>query len=163
MVHISKLKEQDKGHVRALELFIMKEYFEATLHRKWEDLSQEFIDQLGASSKSSFEHYSEQGLSFIAKENGQIVGFVFAQVVEHMSNLPKAVWVENIGVHPSYRRRGIGYQLLRKVATESKKKGAKALQSAIMPDNPKSIMLHKKAGFFMDARKIAFLDLEALK
>ena len=163
MVQISKLKEQDKGHVRALELFIMKEYFEATLHRKWEDLSQEFIDQLGASSRGSFEHYSEQGLSFIAKENRQIVGFVFAQVVEHMSNLPKAVWVENIGVHPSYRRRGIGYQLLRKVATESKKKGAKALQSAIMPDNPKSIMLHKKAGFFMDARKIAFLDLEALK
>ena len=44
-----------------------------------------------------------------------------------------------------------------------KKKGAIAVQSAIMPDNPKSVMLHKKAGFFMDARKIAFLDLDGFK
>jgi aminoglycoside 6'-N-acetyltransferase I len=163
MVQIAKLTKEDKGHVRALELFIMKEYFEATLGRKWDDLSQEFVDQLGATHKGSYEHYLSSGLSFVAKEDGQIVGYVFAKVVEHMSNLPKAVWVENIGVHPSYRRRGIGMQLLKRVAAESKKKGAVAVTSAIMPDNPKSIMMHKKAGFFMDARKIAFLDLAGVK
>jgi aminoglycoside 6'-N-acetyltransferase I len=163
MAQIAKLTKEDKGHVRALELFIMKEYFEATLNRKWDDLSQEFVDQLGATHKGSFERYLGSGLSFVAKEDGQIVGFVFAQMVEHMSNLPKAVWIENIGVHPSYRRRGIGLQLLKRLATESKKKGAIAVQSAIMPDNPKSVMMHKKAGFFMDARKIAFLDLAGLK
>ena len=129
MAQIAKLTKEDKGHVRALELFIMKEYFEATLNRKWDDLSQEFVDQLGATHKGSFERYLGSGLSFVAKEDGQIVGFVFAQMVEHMSNLPKAVWIENIGVHPSYRRRGIGLQLLKRLATESKKKGAIAVGS----------------------------------
>jgi len=160
MAQISKLKEEDRGHVRALELFIMKDYLEAMLHRRWEDLSQEFVDQLGASAKGSFEHYMSSNLSCVAKEDGHIVGFVFAQLVEYQSNLPKSVWVENIGVHPSHRRRGIGFQLLKKVAQDGKKKGAIAIQSAIMPDNPQSILLHKKLGFFMDARKVAFLDLE---
>lgn len=160
MAQISRLKEEDRGHVRALELFIMKDYLEAMLHRRWEDLSQEFVDQLGASAKGSFEHYMRSNLSCVAKEDGHIVGFVFAQLVEYQSNLPKSVWVENIGVHPSHRRRGIGFQLLKKVAQDGKKRGAIAIHSAIVPDNPQSILLHKKLGFFMDARRIAFLDLE---
>jgi L-amino acid N-acyltransferase YncA len=160
MAQITKLKEEDKGHVRALELFILKEYLEAVLNRKWEELSQEFIDQLGASSKDSFDLYLKSGLSFVAKEDGQIVGFIFAQMVNHMSNIPKSVWVENIGVHPSHRRHGIGYQLLKKASLEGKKKGAMAVQSAIMPENAKSLLLHKKVGFFLDARKITFLDLD---
>jgi GNAT superfamily N-acetyltransferase len=163
MAQIAKLTKNDKGHVRALELFIMKEYFEATLRRKWDDLSHGFVDQLGATADGSFEHYLSSGLSFVAKEDGQIVGYVFAKMIEHMSNIPKAVWIENIGVHPSYRRKGIGLSLLKRVAAESRKKGALAVESAIMPDNPKSIMMHKKAGYFMDARKIAFLDLDSVK
>jgi len=163
MVQIIKLKEEDRGHVRALELFIIKEYLEAVLNRKWDELSQSFIDQLGATNKDSFDVYLESGLSFVAKDRGQIVGFVFAQMVEHTSNLPKSVWVENIGVHPSHRRLGIGYQLLKKASQEGKKKGAKAVQSAIMPENTKSLLLHKKLGFFLDARKLAFLDLDNFK
>jgi len=163
MAQITKLKEEDRGHVRALELFILKEYLEAMLNRKWEELNQEFVDQLGASSKGAFEHYLKEGMSFVAREDGQIVGFVFAQMVPHMSNIPKLGWIESIGVHPSHRRKGIGYQLLRKVCQESKKKGAMAVQSAIMPENSKSLLLHKKMGFFLDARKLAFLDLDTFK
>lgn len=163
MVQIAKLKKEDKGHVRALELFIIKEYVESMLKRKWEDLSQEFVDQLGATNDKAFKLYLDSGLSYVAKEDGQIVGFVFAQKVEHMSNIPLSVWVENIGVHPSHRRKGIGYQLLKKVSQEGRRQGAKAVQSAIMPENAKSLMLHKKMGFFLDARKIAFLDLDGLK
>lgn len=163
MAQIVKLRKEDKGHVRALELFIIREYLESMLKRKWEDLSQEFVDQLGATNDAAFKIYLDSGLSYVAKEDGQIVGFVFAQTVEHMSNIPLAVWVENIGVHPSHRRKGIGYQLLKKVSQEGKKKGAKAVQTAIVPENAKSMMLHKKLGFFLDARKIAFLDLDGLK
>jgi hypothetical protein len=32
-----------------------------------------------------------------------------------------------------------------------------------MLDNAKSIMLHKKLGFFVDGRKTAFLDLESFR
>jgi GNAT superfamily N-acetyltransferase len=163
MATITKLKEADRGHVRALELFIMKEYLEAMLNRKWEELSQDFIDQLGATSNGAFELYLDSGLSFVAKEKGQIVGFVFAQMVEHMSNIPQMVWIESLGVHPSHQRKGIGYQLLKKACAEGKKAGAQAVQSAILPENAKSMLLHKKLGFFLDARKLSFLDLDNLK
>ena len=107
--------------------------------------------------------YFNSGLSYVAKEKGQIVGFVFAQMVEHMSNIPKMVLIEGIGVHPSHQRKGIGYQLLKKACEEGKKAGAQAVQSAILPENAKSMMLHKKLGFFLDARKLSFLDLDNLK
>ena len=163
MAQIVKLRKEDKGHVRALELFIIKEYLESMLKRRWEDLSQDFVDQLGASNEQAFKIYLDSGLSFVAKEEGQIVGFIFAQTLDHTSNIARSVWVENMGVHPSHRRKGIGYQMLRKVSLEGKKKGAKAVQSAIMPENAKSLLLHKKIGFFLDARRIAFLDLDTYK
>ena len=131
--------------------------------RKWDELSQDLIDQLGASNDKAFKTYLDSGLSYVAMEEGQIVGFVFAQMVEHINNIPKVLWVENIGVHPTHRRKGIGYKLLKKAAAEGKKKGAKAVQSTIMPENAKSVMLHKKIGFFMDGRKVAFLDLESFQ
>lgn len=145
-----------------MELFCIRDYLEGSLKKNWDQMPQDLVDQLGASTKDSFDHYIGNGLCFVALEDGQIVGFVFAQMLEWISNVPKVLWVESIAVHPNHRRKGIGYKLLKKVAAEGKKKGAKAVQSAIMPELVASIMLHKKLGFFIDGRKVAFLDLESL-
>ena len=164
MVEIRALKENDRGHVRALELFCIREYLEGSLHKSWDQLSHDLIDDLGASSHNSFDHYLKSGLCFVAVEDGHIVGFVFGQMVEYINNVAKVLWVESIAVHPNHRRKGIAYKLLKKTATEAKKKGAKsgaehhhALTLAA------SVMLHKKMGFFMDGRKVAFLDLESFQ
>jgi predicted N-acetyltransferase YhbS len=163
MVEIRALKENDRGHVRALELFCIREYLEGSLHKNWDQLSHDLVDELGASSASSFDHYLKSVLCYVALEEGQIVGFIFGQMVEHINNVPKVLWVESIAVHPNHRRKGIAYKLLKKTATEARKKGAKAVQSIIMPDLAASVMLHKKLGFFMDGRKVAFLDLESFQ
>ncbi|HSV42556.1 MAG TPA: GNAT family N-acetyltransferase [Methanomassiliicoccales archaeon] len=163
MADIRALKENDRGHVRALELFCIREYLEASLHKDWDELPQDLVEQLGASSKSSFDHYVDNGICYVAVEGGQIVGFAFGQMLEWINNVPKTLWVESIAVHPNYRRRGIGFKLLKKMATEGKKKGAKAVESIIMPDMGPSVLLHKKIGFFMDGRKVAFLDLESFQ
>jgi len=163
MVEIRALKENDRGHVRALELFCIREYLEGSLHKSWDQLSHDLIDELGASSHNSFDHYLKSGLCFVALEDGHIVGFVFGQMVDYINNVPKVLWVESIAVHPNHRRKGIAYKLLKKAATEAKKKGAKAVQSTIMSDLAASVMLHKKLGFFMDGRKVAFLDLESFQ
>lgn len=163
MVQIVPMREEDRRQVRALELFCMRETIEPVLAKKWSDLSQDLVDQLGASSAQSYDHYTGSGLSYVAKEKGMTVGFVFAKIVTHIYSVPKMVWVENVGVHPDHRRKGIAYRLLRTVALEGKKQGAKAMHSAIMLDNVESIMLHKKLGFFVDGRKIAFLDIEGFK
>jgi aminoglycoside 6'-N-acetyltransferase I len=73
------------------------------------------------------------------------------------------VWIEGLMVHPLQRRKGIGFKLLRKVSLEGKKKGAKAVQSVVLQDSQSAIMLHKKVGFFIDGRKLAFLDLESFE
>ena len=163
MVEIRALKENDRGHVRALELFCIREYLEGSLHKSWDQLSHDLIDDLGASSHNSFDHYLKSGLCYVAIEDGHIVGFVFGQMVEYINNVPKVLWVESIAVHPNHRRKGIAYKLLKKTANEAKKKGAKAVQSTIMSDLAASVMLHKKIGFFMDGRKVAFLDLESFQ
>lgn len=159
---IIPLREDDRARVRALELFCMREYFEAAMGKKWDSLSKELIDQLGASSRDSFEHYLKEGLSFVAWEGDQVVGFAFAKTIDHFYSVRKVLWLENLGVHPNHRRQGIGYRLLERLIVEGKKKGARAMHSSIMSNNAPSIMLHKKMGFFIDARKLAFLDLESV-
>ncbi|MCG7844597.1 MAG: GNAT family N-acetyltransferase [Methanomassiliicoccales archaeon] len=160
MVDIRKVKEEDKSHVRTLELFCIRDYLENSLQKKWDDLPSELLEQLGASAKDSFEFYRESGTSYVAVEKGQVVGFLFSQMIQYVNNIEKVLWIENIGVHPDHRRKGVGLKLLRRAALDAKKKGAKAIQSVIMPDSKNVVMLHKKVGFFMDGRKFAFLDLE---
>ncbi len=160
MVEIRKLKDEDKPQVRTLELFCVREYLEGSLRKNWDDLPAELVEQLGASAKDSFEFYRDGGMSYVAVEQGQVIGFLFAQIIRYVNNIEKVLWIENIGVHPEHRRKGVGLKLLRRAALDAKKKGAKAVQSVIMPESKEAVMLHKKVGFFMDGRKFAFLDLE---
>ncbi|NLX46960.1 MAG: GNAT family N-acetyltransferase [Euryarchaeota archaeon] len=163
MVEIRKLKDNDKPQVRTLELFCIREYLEGSLQKNWDDLPPDLMEQLGASTKDSFDFYREGGMSYVALEKGQIVAFLFSQIIRHVNNIEKVLWVENMGVHPDHRRKGVGLKLLRRAASDAKKKGAKAVQSVVMPDAKDAVMLHKKVGFFMDGRKFAFLDLENFK
>ncbi len=161
MISIEPVLEGDQKAIRALEMFCIREYVELTIKKRWEDLDEKLRNELGASADESFLFYSSTGLSFVAKEGDQIVGFIFAQMVAHINSTPLTVWIENIGVHPEHRRKGIAYRLLRHVALEGKKKGAKVVHSSISIENVRSIMLHKKLGFLMDTRKIAILDLSS--
>ncbi|MBN1109268.1 MAG: GNAT family N-acetyltransferase [Methanomassiliicoccales archaeon] len=163
MVEIRKVKDKDRSHVRTLELFCIREYLESSLQRNWDDLPSELMEQLGVSAKESFDFYRDNGLSYVAMEKDQVVGFLFSQMIQHIHNIDQVLWIENMGVHPDHRRKGVGLKLLRRAALDAKKKGAKAVQSVIMPDSKNAIMLHKKMGFFMDGRKFAFLDLENFK
>jgi ribosomal protein S18 acetylase RimI-like enzyme len=163
MVDIVPMGKDDQNSVRTLELFCIREYLEPSLKKGWEELSPELINMLGASCKGSFDHYVKGKFSYVAKDGDKVVGFLFGQMLHHVYNTENLIWVENMGVHPSYRRQGIAYRMLRKVSEDGKKKGASAVHSAIMPDNVRSIMLHKKLGFFVDARKVALLDLETFQ
>ncbi len=153
-----KLKDVEK--VRDLEIRCIREYFAETLENKWEDFSQEWKDNLGASSKKHFMAYLESGLSFVAEEDGEIYGFIFAQMLHHICDVDNMVWIENMGVHPMVRRNAIGYKLLRECLKAGREMGAEVGHSMIQTGNAPSIMLHKKLGFFMDRREVALIDLK---
>ncbi|MBI0583084.1 MAG: GNAT family N-acetyltransferase [Methanomassiliicoccus sp.] len=158
-MNIVPLADEDRASVRILELACIREYVEGPMGRKWEEFDLETRQKLGASASGSFAHYRGSGLSFVAKEGGRIVGFVFAQMMPWIDGIEKAVWVENVGVDPEYRRMGIGYMLLKHLALEGKKNGAQVVHSSISPDNVSSLLMHKKLGFLAEDRKIAYLDL----
>ncbi|NLK25878.1 MAG: GNAT family N-acetyltransferase [Euryarchaeota archaeon] len=156
---IAPLTDEDRVSVRVLELACIKEYVEECMKRSWDEFDLDVRQKLGASASGSFGHYRDSGLSFVAKEGDQVIGFIFAQIINWIDGIEKVVWVENIGVDPEFRRMGIGYMLLRHLAEEGVKQGAQLVHSSISPDNISSLLLHKKMNFLAEDRKIAYLDL----
>ncbi|MCQ2085384.1 MAG: GNAT family N-acetyltransferase [archaeon] len=154
------MKLKDIKKVRELEISLVKEYFSKTLENKWEDFPEEWKNNLGASSPNHFKVYLDSGLSFVAEEDGEIYGFIFAQMLHHIADVTNLVWIENMGVDPMVRRMEIGYRLLREVLREGQAQGAEVAHSMIQPDNAPSILLHKKIGFFIDSRQVALIDLQ---
>ena len=160
-MEIVTIGHEDWEELRQLELALFRENLEVSKAMKWEEVSPELIDHLGASSEEAFSFYMDSGMSFVARDEGKIVGFVFAQIMEHVESVSRVAWVENLGVHPLYRRQGIAYRLLERVIKVAREKGATAAFSSIRSDNPESIMLHKKMGFLVDNRMMALIDLES--
>lgn len=159
-MEIRKLKLKDLEKVRDLELFCIREYFSETIENEWEDLPKEWRENLGASSKRHFRAYLKSGLSFVAEEDDEIVGFIFAQMLHNIADAENLLWIENMGVHPYFRRNLIAYRLLRECLKEGISLGAEVAHSMIQPDNAPSILLHKKIGFFIDPREVALMDLK---
>jgi L-amino acid N-acyltransferase YncA len=159
-MEIRPLKLKDAEKVRELEISCIREYFAETLENKWEELPQEWKDNLGASSRRHFKTYLDSGLSMVAEEDGEIYGFIFAQMLHNLADVDNLVWIENMGVHPFVRRNMIGYKLLREVSKRGREMGGQVVHSMIQQSNIPSIMMHKKLGFFMDRREVALLDLQ---
>jgi len=158
-VNISPLADGDRVSVRVLEMKCVREYVEGALKMNWDELPDETRDSLGASAAGSFQFYRDGGLSFVAKEDGKVIGAVFAQMVSWIDGVDKSAWIENICVDREFRRMGVGYELMRHLALEAKKAGAKTLRSSIGLENTKSLLLHRKLGFLGEDRKTAILDL----
>lgn len=160
-MEIEPIRPEDRKELRELELSLYREYLDRSNAFKWEELSPELIEHLGATTEEAFKFYLDTGMSFVAREGGNIVGFIFARMIDFIYGIDRIAWIENLGVHPEYRRLGIGYRLIKKVAEAAKEKGAEILVSSIMSDNIESLMLHKKLGFLLEGRHIALLDLES--
>ncbi|HKM13323.1 MAG TPA: GNAT family N-acetyltransferase [Candidatus Methanomethylophilaceae archaeon] len=159
-MEIRKLKLKDLEKVRELEISCIKEYFAETIENKWNDLPEEWKENLGASSKKHFGAYLKSGLSFVAIEDDEVVGFVFAQMLHNIANAENLLWIENLAVHPYLRRNLIAYRILRECIKEGIAQGAEVAHSMIQPDNIPSLLLHKKIGFFIDPREVALMDLK---
>ncbi|AGN25687.1 hypothetical protein A3206_07560 [Candidatus Methanomassiliicoccus intestinalis] len=163
-MEIVPLSDDDRVSVRLLELACIREYAEVTLELDWNiDIPKEVRDSIGASAPKSFGYYKDTGLCFVAKERGQIVGVIFSQMLHWIDSVENVAWVENICVDEEFRRMGIGYLLMRRLAQEAKNQGAQIVQSSIGLKNMPSLLLHRKLNFLGEDRKIATLDLSTFK
>jgi len=106
-------------------------------------------------TRARFDFYLKTGSSFVAEENGKVIGYVASQTVHFMHGVNKLLWVEYIVVQREFRRQRIGLALLHKLIDYAKRSGIDRVYTTINPDNEASIKLHLKADFDVKDWKIA--------
>jgi aminoglycoside 6'-N-acetyltransferase I len=101
-------------------------------------------------------------LSFTAKEGDKVVGFIFAQMVEHLYNMPKIVWAENTGVHASHGRKKRSVSDVEEGYSRGQEEGR---QSSAQCDHVRYYEVDhasQETGVFR-GRKTALFDLESFR
>jgi ribosomal-protein-alanine N-acetyltransferase len=66
------------------------------------------------------------------------------------------VQINNIAVHPEFRRQGIGEQVLRQVIEDIRLRGGKLITLEVRPSNAGALQLYKKLGFRMISVRKAY-------
>ena len=74
---------------------------------------------------------------------GRVIGYIIFWVIG------EDVQINNIAVHPDFRRMGIGEWILRQVIAEVKFRGARLITLEVRPSNTPALALYKKLGFKM--------------
>jgi GNAT superfamily N-acetyltransferase len=81
----------------------------------------------------------------IAVDAGEIVGFASGVTYLHPDK-PRELWVNELGVAPSYRRRGIGRAVLERLLAEGRKRGAALGWVLTEVDNAAARSLYEACG-----------------
>ncbi|WP_208590635.1 GNAT family N-acetyltransferase [Gracilibacillus suaedae] len=92
--------------------------------------------------KLFFVHFNNT--SFIVEKDGEIVGFLIGFLSQSYVN---EAYIHVVGVHPHYRKYGIGNQLYKKFFEVVQKHDRNIVRAVTSPVNKVSIAYHKKMGF----------------
>lgn len=96
--------------------------------------------------KIFFIHFSKT--TFIAEIGDELIGFL----VGFMSQSEERVgYIHFVGVHPQFRKFGIGRRLYEKFYAACKANGRSIVKSCTSPVNKLSINFHRKMGFEIEA------------
>ena len=117
----------------------MTEYKEVTAF--WASIPEVGLDD--ADSISSMELFLKRnrGLSFIARDSGELIGAVLC------GHDGRRGYLHHLAVHPDYRRRGIGVSLVNKCFLALSKRGISRCNIFIYSDNEKGKKFWKKTGW----------------
>ena len=86
-------------------------------------------------------------LSFIAKVNDKVVGFVLASLMYVPEETAEACVIQTIGVDPGYQRRGIATQLIDAVSKTAQDKDIKTIRVMIDRQDKQLQGLFQHLGF----------------
>ncbi|WP_040898691.1 GNAT family N-acetyltransferase [Xenococcus sp. PCC 7305] len=92
--------------------------------------------------KLFFVHFSQT--SFIAEENCQIIGFLIGFLSQ---TYPEEAYIHFAGVHPDFRKQGVGTQLYEEFFRTIQDFGRIRIKSVTSPINTSSIAYHLSLGF----------------
>jgi len=153
-VIVRQIREDDYEAFRGLFEEAYSEYLGFLRHENPQQYLKERRERREV-TRARFDFYLKTGSSFVAEEDGKVVGYVASQTINFMHGVDRPLWIEYIVVQSKFRRRGIGLALLRKLMDHAKHSGVDRIYTTINPDNEASIKLHSKAGFNVKDWKIA--------
>jgi L-amino acid N-acyltransferase YncA len=162
MAHIAvrRIQSGDYEALRMLDDAVMRYSARAFLGFDWDSASPERREEQRAITPDIFAFYLHTACSFVAEDDGMIVGYVLAQPLRHFDLEPLAVWVEDISVHPSHHRRGIASALYRTLHDWGQSAGATAILAGIHVDNAASLAMHRHVGFDLYESRTAVWRLD---
>ena len=88
-----------------------------------------------------------EGIDLVAVIDGEVVGFMHAQVRRGDFGLEKSGWIEMFGVAPKVMGEGVGRALATTAMQELAKRGIKDIYTAVRWDSGDILAFFKKIGF----------------
>lgn len=144
---VRRIQSDDYETLRALDDAVMRHSARAFLGFDWDRATPERREEQRAITPDIFAFYLQTPCSFIAEDDGMVVGYVLAQPLRHFDLEPLAVWVEDISVHPDHHRRGVATMLYRMLHDWGRSAGATAILAGIHINNAASLAMHQRVGF----------------
>lgn len=86
----------------------------------------------------------------LALDDGRVVGFAGLWLVIDEAH------VVNVGVHPDYRRKGVGMQMMQELLERAIRRGAKCAMLEVRAGNVPAIRMYEKLGFAVAGRRKAY-------
>ncbi|MFI5240912.1 MAG: GNAT family N-acetyltransferase [Microgenomates group bacterium] len=86
-------------------------------------------------------------ICLIAEENGKPIGYINAAPKEFDYRHKKYIEVQNMGVSPDFRSKGVGAELMKECLKIAKEKGFEAVYVVSYYDNSKAVAFYEKSGF----------------
>jgi ribosomal protein S18 acetylase RimI-like enzyme len=85
-------------------------------------------------------------LFLVAVEKNTIIGTAMGGYDGHRG------WIYSVSVHPEYRKKGIGSELLRSIEAELMKRNCPKVNLQILETNEDVVEFYKKNGYFIEPR-----------
>ena len=89
-----------------------------------------------------FSHFAST--SFVLESDAELVGFLLGFLSQ---NYPDEAYIHVVGVHPDYRRLGLGRRLYERFLIAARMHGRDWVRSIALPDDRVSIAFHRSLGF----------------
>ena len=86
-------------------------------------------------------------LWLVAEEEGRVAAYIGSQTVMDETDMM------NVAVHPDFRRRGLGEQLVNQLVAQLKERGSHCLLLEVRASNVPAIGLYEKLGFVQIGRR----------
>ncbi|MGD0160319.1 MAG: ribosomal protein S18-alanine N-acetyltransferase [Candidatus Bathyarchaeia archaeon] len=116
-----------------------------SLERLYQIEKECFVEEAFTKKQISLLLTDYNSVSLMAKENGEIVGFIVAMIYPDRKTINGHILT--IDVSPSYRRRGVGEMLLEEMEKIFVQKGVQVCLLEVKEGNVAAIGLYRKLGY----------------